>query len=63
MTEYLHPDYRNAPTAINPTQVRQKIMQVGIVQLCKWTHFGLINVDGKLGTPLLLILVFMSLGI
>ena len=33
--------------AINPTQVRQKIVQVGIVQLCKRTHFGVINVDGN----------------
>jgi hypothetical protein len=33
--------------AINPTQVRQKIVQVGIVQLCKRTHFGFINVDGN----------------
>jgi hypothetical protein len=33
--------------AINPTQVRQKIVQVGVVQLCKQTHFGFINVDGN----------------
>ena len=33
--------------AINPTQVRQKIVQVGIVQLCKRTHLGVINVDGN----------------
>ncbi len=35
--------------AINPTQVRQKIVQVDIVQLCKRTHFGVINVDGNPG--------------
>ena len=37
--------------AINPTQVRQKIVQVGIVQLCKRTHFGVINVDGNPAPP------------
>jgi len=37
--------------AINPTQVRQKIVQVGIVQLCKRTHFGVINVDGNPSPP------------
>ena len=37
--------------AINQTQVRQKIVQVGIVQLCKRTHFGLINVDGNPAPP------------
>ncbi len=37
----------NWKRAINPTQVRQKIVQVGIVQLCKRTHFGVINVDGN----------------
>ena len=37
--------------AIHPTQVRQKILQVGIVQLCKRTHFGLINVVGNSAPP------------
>ncbi len=37
--------------AINQMQVRQKIVQVGIVQLCKLTHFGLINVDGNPAPP------------
>ena len=37
------------PDRPDPTQVRQKIVQVGIVQLCKRTHFGVINVDGNPG--------------
>ncbi len=39
--------------AINPTQVRQKIVQVGIVLLCnlKQTHLGLINFPGNPAPP------------
>ncbi len=37
--------------AINQSQVRQNLVQVGIVQLCKWTHFGLINFQGNPAPP------------
>jgi hypothetical protein len=37
--------------AINPTQVRPKLVQVGTVQLGKRTHFGLITVDGNPAPP------------
>jgi hypothetical protein len=37
--------------AINQTQVRQKIVQVGIVLLCKRTHLGLINFQGNPAPP------------
>ncbi len=45
--------------AINPTQVRQKIVQVSIVLLCKRTHHGLINFQGNPAPP---ILVFKVIG-
>jgi hypothetical protein len=39
--------------AINPTQIRQKIVQVGIVLRCKRTHLGLINFQGNPAPPVL----------
>jgi hypothetical protein len=44
---------------INSTQVKHKIVQVGIVLLCKRTNLGLINIQGN---PFLLFLVLMLLG-
>jgi hypothetical protein len=38
--------------AINTTQVRQKIVQVGIIMLSKGTHLGLINFQGNIAPPI-----------
>ena len=39
--------------AINPTQITQKIVQVGIVLLCKRTHLGLIHFQWNPAPPVL----------